>query len=179
MTLAMMVLMIYSTIISKLIFRWFSFSGFLYSSTRTQVTTVWSLGDDGATNHHCQHRNCRQLQTAVTWVLDENNPQFGQVVAALFATDCFMCTYCAKSSGILRQGQFENSILFSGLKWKKEKKTIACTMTLPGACWFGGGSWHRSRSACWGWRWPAWTWCRTSLWGIGDRALTRGWSCWL
>ena len=34
-------------------------------------TCVGSLGDDGATNHHCQHRNCRQLQTAVTWVLDE------------------------------------------------------------------------------------------------------------
>ena len=34
-------------------------------------TCVGSLGDDGATNHHCQHRHCHQLQIAVTWVLDE------------------------------------------------------------------------------------------------------------
>ena len=34
-------------------------------------TCVGSLGDDGATNHHCQHCNGHQLQTAVTWVLDE------------------------------------------------------------------------------------------------------------
>ena len=40
-------------------------------SSRTQVTTVWSLGDDRATNHHCQKRHCHQLQTVVTWVLDE------------------------------------------------------------------------------------------------------------
>ena len=33
--------------------------------------------DDGATNHHCQHRHDHQLQTAVTWVLDEleRNPK--------------------------------------------------------------------------------------------------------
>ena len=68
---------------------------------------------------------------------------------------------------------------FFRTEMEKREKTIACTTTLPGACWFGGGSLHRSRSSCWGWRWPAWTWCRTSLWGTGDRALTRGWSCWL
>ena len=38
---------------------------------------VWSLGDDGASNHHCQHRHGHQLQTAVTWVRDEleRNPK--------------------------------------------------------------------------------------------------------
>ena len=30
-----------------------------------------SLGDDGATNQHCQYRHGHQLQTVVTWVLDE------------------------------------------------------------------------------------------------------------
>ena len=30
-----------------------------------------SFGDDGATNHHYQHRHGHQLQTVVTWVLDE------------------------------------------------------------------------------------------------------------
>ena len=35
--------------------------GFLFSSSRTQVTTVGSLGDDGATNHHCQHRHGDQI----------------------------------------------------------------------------------------------------------------------
>ena len=30
-----------------------------------------SLGNDGATNHHYQHRHGHQLQTVVTWVLDE------------------------------------------------------------------------------------------------------------
>ena len=75
----------------------------------------------------------------------------------------------------------KSALIFPYRNGKSEdrEKTIACTTTLPGACWFGGGSWHRSRSSCWGWRWPAWTWCRTSLWGIGDRALTRGWSWWL
>ena len=59
------------------------------------------------------------------------------------------------------------------------EKTIACTMTLPGACWFDGGSWRRSRSSCWEWRWLAWTWWRTFPSSTSDRALTRGWSCWL
>ena len=56
------------------------FFGFLSSSSRTQVTTVLSFGDDGATNHHCQHRHGHQLQTAVTWVLDEleRNPIKGK-----------------------------------------------------------------------------------------------------
>ena len=55
------------------------FFGFLSSPRRTQVTTVWSLGDDGATNHRCQHHYCHQLQTAVTWVLDklERNQKIG------------------------------------------------------------------------------------------------------
>ena len=101
---------------------------------------------------------------------------------------CFICyrtVSCALLCKIIRhtrQGQVWNQHSFFRTEMEKvrtEKKTIACTTTLPGACWFGGGSWHRSRSSCWGWRWPAWTWCRTSLWGIGDRALTRGWSCWL
>ena len=30
-----------------------------------------SLGDDSATNQHCQYRHGHQLQTVVTWVLDE------------------------------------------------------------------------------------------------------------
>ena len=29
------------------------------------------LGDDSATNQHCQYRHGYQLQTVVTWVLDE------------------------------------------------------------------------------------------------------------
>ena len=58
-------------IILDIVFRWFTCFGLLSSSSWTQVTTVWSLGDDGATNHHCQHRHGHQLQTAVTWVLDE------------------------------------------------------------------------------------------------------------
>ena len=29
------------------------------------------LGDDSATNQHCQYRHGHQLQTVVTWVLDE------------------------------------------------------------------------------------------------------------
>ena len=41
------------------------------------VTCVRSLGDDGASNHHRQNRHGHQLQTAVTWVLDEleRNPK--------------------------------------------------------------------------------------------------------
>ena len=39
------------------------------SSSRNQVTTVWGLGDDGATNHHWKHRHGHQLQTVVTWIL--------------------------------------------------------------------------------------------------------------
>ena len=53
------------------------------------------------------------------------------------------------------------------------------TSTWPGACWFDGGSWRRSHSSCWGWQWLAWALWRTSLSGISDRALTRGWSWWL
>ena len=43
-------------------------------------TCVGSLGDDGATNHHCQHCHGHQLQTVVTWVLDEleRNPKKGK-----------------------------------------------------------------------------------------------------
>ena len=69
--------------------------------------------------------NISQNQTKDNDVnMSARNTQFGQVVAALFATDCFMCTYCAKSSGILRQGQFENSNLFSEPKWKKVKRRL-------------------------------------------------------
>ena len=48
-------------IILEIAFRWLSYFGFLSSSSRTQVTAVWSFGDDGATNHHCQHRHGHQL----------------------------------------------------------------------------------------------------------------------
>ena len=57
-------------IILEIVFRWFPFFWFLSSSFRTRVTTVRSLGDDGATNHHCHGH---QIQTGVTWVLDERN----------------------------------------------------------------------------------------------------------
>ena len=36
-----------------------------------QNATFWSLGDNGATNHHHYHRHCNQLQTALARVLDE------------------------------------------------------------------------------------------------------------
>ena len=39
----------------------FPFFWFLSSSSRTQVTTVWSLEDYGATNHHYQHLHGHQL----------------------------------------------------------------------------------------------------------------------
>ena len=70
---------------------------------------------------------------------------------------------------------------FFRTEMEKSEKTRACTMTStwPGACWFDGGSWRRSRSSCWGWRWLAWTWWRTFPSGTSDRALMRGWSCWL
>ena len=95
--------------------------------------------------------------------------------------NCFMCTSVQNHQAYKAGSSLKSALIFPYRNGKSEdrEKTIACTTTLPGACWFGGGSWHRSRSSCWGWRWPAWTLCRTSLWGIGDRALTRGWSCWL
>ena len=37
----------------------------------TGARTVWSLGDNGATNHHHHRRQCHQLQTALARVLDE------------------------------------------------------------------------------------------------------------
>ena len=38
------------------------------------------MGDDGATNHHCQHRHGHQHQTAVAWDVDEleRNPKKGK-----------------------------------------------------------------------------------------------------
>ena len=48
-------------IMKRIFFRWFFF-WFLSSSSRTQVTTVWSFGDDGATNHHCQHCHVENLE---------------------------------------------------------------------------------------------------------------------
>ena len=64
------------------------------------------------------------------------NPQIGQVVAALFATELFHVHFCAKSSGIQGRVKFEISTHFSVPKWKKwgQRKTRACTRTWPGAC---------------------------------------------
>ena len=45
--------------------------------------------------------------------------QFGQVVAALFATELFHVHFCAKSSGIQGRVKFEISTHFSVPKWKK------------------------------------------------------------
>ena len=53
----------------KLYLNDFRFFGFLSISSRTQVTTVKSLGDDGATNHHCQYRHGHQLQTVATGII--------------------------------------------------------------------------------------------------------------
>ena len=35
------------------------------SSYRTLARAVWSLGDNGVTNHYHHHRQCHQLQTAL------------------------------------------------------------------------------------------------------------------
>ena len=43
-------------------------------SSRTRARAVWSLEDNGATNHHHHHRQRHQLQTALARVLDELGP---------------------------------------------------------------------------------------------------------
>ena len=58
-------------------------------------------------------------ETLVLVIHEIKNPQIGQVVAALFATELFHVHFCAKSSGIQGRVKFEISTHFSVPKWKK------------------------------------------------------------
>ena len=55
-------------IILEIVFRWLSSFWFLSNSSRTRARAVWSVGDNGATNHHHHHP---KLQTALARALDE------------------------------------------------------------------------------------------------------------
>ena len=51
----------------------FLFFWFLSSPSRTRARAVWSLGDNGATNHHHYHRQCHQLQTVSSRSFNQSN----------------------------------------------------------------------------------------------------------
>ena len=42
---------------------------FLFSSSRTRVRAVWSLSDDGATNHHYQYLRCHHISYIYTTLI--------------------------------------------------------------------------------------------------------------
>ena len=86
----------------------FPFFWFLSSSSRNRARAVWSLGDNGATNHHHHHHQCHQLQTALARVLDELKGGFIAFFCFVFscAKNCaFLCTanFCDFFSNYLRR----------------------------------------------------------------------------